>query len=124
MKYIKLFEEQSTSLVKAEKIIKNYKPQAVKFEGDSKNGYSVLVKDKKSDWTAWVDISVENKDISADWNQYIFHKDIAEDVIAKKVQEDLDVFEAATSEAISFLETKGFIYQDEKAAWFYKTDKE
>lgn len=54
----------------------------------------------------WVDVWLEDGEITADWNKYIFYLDNEEDVKIKKFQEDISNFEEATSIAISFIESK------------------
>jgi hypothetical protein len=108
-----------------QKIVSNFTPVAVKHSGNEKDGYSVLIKDKKSDFTAWVDVWVdtEYQDVNTDWNMYIFDLKDANDVRQKTLQENTDIFEDATSTAIQYLEDKGVIMQDDKAKWHYAKGK-
>jgi hypothetical protein len=108
-----------------QKIVSNFTPVAVKHSGNEKEGYSVLIKDKKSDFTAWVDVWVdtEYQDVNTDWNMYIFDLKDTNDVRQKTLQENTDIFEDATSTAIQYLEDKGVIMQDDKAKWHYAKGK-
>ena len=88
----------------AKKIIKKFNPVAVEVDGD-KGGYSVLIKDKNSNFQAWVDIWGNGEEY--DWNQYSFSNKTYNDVLQQIIQNDLDVFDMAISEAFLYLETKG-----------------
>ena len=103
------------------KIIKNFSPVAVKYEGDSEEGYSVLIKDKKSNFSAWVDVWINESyyDVETDWNQYIFSTNSTEDRIKSAVQDDTEtVYDLATSVAIQKLEEDGLIVNGENG-WTY-----
>jgi len=107
----------------ANEIIENFVGQAVKFEGNSNDGYGVLVKDVNSDFKAWIDVIVDGNDVSTDWNQYIFHLDNANDVLQRDVQNDCNVFMDCCSTAVSFLEEINKIFQDENGEWFYNVSE-
>lgn len=100
------------------KIASKFKPVVAKHEGDAKEGYSVLVKDKNSNFSAWVDVYISGDDVSTDWNKYIFNLKDSKDVKQKALQENTDIFDMATSEATDYLEKKGLIHQDDKG-WHY-----
>ncbi len=104
----------------------NFYPDAIKYHGDSERGYSVLIKDKNSDFDTWVDVYINEdiKDVSADWNQYIFHTDDPADVKKSALQDDTNIFDQATSEAIYYLLSKGEIRQNDDSEWFYSDDYE
>ena len=109
----------------AKAIVDNYDPEAIKVEPyDSSLGWSVLVKDKNSNFQAWVDVSVDEKyqDVSTEWNQYIFYTDDSSDVLQQELQDNDMIFDYCTSEAIQKLQAEGLIDQDDQAHWFY-TDK-
>ena len=103
------------------KVITNLNPKAVKFNGNKDEGFSVLVKDTNSNFSAWVDVYIPNdsKDVSVDWNKYIFHTTNSNDIKQKTIQEDNEVFDVVTSEAVNFLSEKGLLVQDEKGEWSY-----
>jgi hypothetical protein len=101
-----------------DKFIRNYMPHAIKHSGNSKEGYTVLIEDKKSKSKMWVDVYIADNDVRADWNQNIFDKD-EDDILKKNLQGNTQVFEDATSEAINYLEDKKLIGQDDKAKWYY-----
>lgn len=73
----------------------------------------------------WLDVWIQEdcKDISADWNQYIFSLDDSLDLTRKALQEDLEVFEEAASEAISILEELKEVFQDDRGEWYCSTEK-
>ena len=104
----------------------NFYPDGIEYHGDSERGYSVLIKDKNSDFESWVDITINNeyKDVDSYWNQYIFHTDDPKDVKKSQLQEDNNIWDQASSEAILYLERKGEIYQNEDGEWFYSDDYE
>ena len=106
---------------KASTIIKNYEPMAVRCVGGPEEGFSVLVKDKKSQFVAWFDVWVDNqfRDIRCEWNQFIFFLTDARDCLNKHVMDDCDVFSLTDSCAVEYLFDKGFLKQDEKANWSY-----
>lgn len=105
------------------KIIKNFNPIAVKYNGNNDDGYSVLIKDKNSDFESWMDVWVDGKDVDVDWNQYIYHTDIIEDVMKRKIEDDTEtVFDLTSSEAVNFLQDKGILVQDDNANWAYGKD--
>ena len=105
-----------------EEIIENINPIATKFEGNSRDGFSVMVEDANSNFKAWVDVYIDDNDVRWDWNQYIFHTDNSKDVFQSKMQDDMYVADYFSSEAINYLEQQGAIQQDENADWSY-TDK-
>lgn len=90
--------------------------------------FSVLIKDK--DIEVWVDVSVEDKDLSIDWNKYIFFTYLEEDVRLKHYQEahndEAGAYnaDACFSLATSYLEEKELIYQSNKGNWFLYPSKE
>ena len=103
----------------AKQIIKNFNPKAVKFDGNTDSAYSVLIVDEYSGLQLWVDVDVVDKDVRADWNQYIFILTDEDDLLKREVQADCNVFGLATSEAIDFLESINKIQQTEDAQWSY-----
>lgn len=84
--------------------------------------FSVLIQDKKI--KVWVDVSVEDKDLSIDWNKYIFYLDSEENVKIKQYQEDCDNADACFSLANSYLEKQNLIYQSNIGNWFLYPSKE
>lgn len=101
------------------KLILNCTPKAVKFEGNSEEGFSVLVIDEKSDFKAWMDVIINDEKISVDWNQYIFYLDNEKDVFQRDAQNDCYLYEIFSNEATSFLEQINKISQDEDDNWMY-----
>lgn len=85
-----------------------------------KVGWSVLVKDSRYDKLFWIDVHIENEDIIADWNMYIFNLNNKDDIFRRDYQYNLENFEDCTSVAIQFLKERGFVEQDHKAKWFSK----
>ena len=102
-------------------VIKNFSPKAVMHNGDSKYGFSVLVKDRKSQFEAWFDVWIEEKfhDVGVDWNQYIFFDYDERDMFNKAVMQSSRVFDLADSCAVEYLASKGLIVQNEKGEWSY-----
>ena len=126
LKHLKVHKKAEIELdedeqAKVDEIINNVNPVAVKYEGNSKDGYSVLVKDKNSDFDAWVDVWINEDyhDVETDWNQYIFSVDSEEDRIQQAVQDNTDViYDMFTSAAIGYLEDKGLVVNGNKG-WSY-----
>ena len=87
-----------------------------------KEQFSILIEDLYNDIEGWLDVWVDKayKDVSIEWNQYIFFLDNENDVEKRKWQDDLGVFDYASSLAVSILEDKGLIYQNDKGKWFRK----
>ena len=102
-----------------EQITKNFNPKAIKINGDSIDGYSVLLKD--NDFTVWVDvyISPEYNDVFIDWNQFIFYTRDCADAITLKVIADNNVFDLSSSEAIDYLVSMNKIHQNQNGKWYY-----
>lgn len=101
------------------KIRLNFNPKGVKFNGNIEDGFSVLVVDEKSKFQAWMDVYVSSNDVSADWNQYIFHLDNSKDVFQKEIQEDAYIYDLCSSAAIQMLEYANLISQDSDGNWAY-----
>ena len=80
--------------------------------------FSVNVTDKNSDINFWVDVEVKDKDLSIDWNQYIFHTNNEWDMLKKSMQENDYIFDICSSLAVTHLERMKMIKQGEKREWF------
>jgi len=100
------------------KIRKGFKPKVIKIE-ISDDGFSVLVKDKKSDFEAWLDAWIEKNDILVEWNQYIFCVDDENDMFAQEMQNDEYINDISTSTVINYLEHNNKIIQDKNGNWSY-----
>ena len=85
--------------------------KAIKYE----KGH-VLIQDGKI--KAWVDVLIENEDVSCNWNQNMFFMENPSDVALKKWQDNLENFEDATILAIETLENARIIYQDTNGKWY------
>ena len=82
--------------------------KVINFEAPQQEGFfNVLV--QENDMKLWIDVSVYEGEIQADWNKYIFFTNDENDRAIKKFQEDCDNFENFTSEATNFLEAIGVI---------------
>ena len=88
---------------KCEKIADEFDPEAIRVETDEDYA-SVLIKDKNSKWTVWVDIDLT--DGSCEWNQYIFTLTDSRDVLAKNLQEQAGIYEACSGVALDYLYSK------------------
>lgn len=116
--------DEAAATEEAQKIIDNFEPVRLEMDGGDGTYASVLVGDKNSDFTAWIDVTIKNDDVECDWNQFITNLRDTNEVINKKVREDAKVFELATGEAIQTLQDKNIITQDEKGFWHWVTKKE
>lgn len=85
--------------------------------GREKNQWSVSLHHEESGKVFWVDLSLVNKDIECDWNQYIFYNTDPDDMERKTIQEDIDNFDDAMSEAVFALQKESEVIQDEDANW-------
>lgn len=96
----------------AKEIIKNFSPIAVDSDVDSDGmGASVLVKDKNSNFSAWVDVWCNNEynEPDMDWNQYIFHKNNSNDRKQEEIQNNADVADLAFSAALDYVEDNNLL---------------
>ena len=121
MTQIKSFNDEFAKGGSVKDIASNYDPKATTYKGNSKKGYSVLVKDKNSDFTTWVDVWIEDNDVRTEWNQYIFHHTDPKDVRQQKLQENDDIFDYATSEAVEHLKEQKKIYDTDRG-WYNNDD--
>ena len=84
--------------------------KATKIERDKTFGYwAVQVFDEETKKFYWLDVSYDPKykDLSIDWNQYIFYLSDEDDLARKAFQEDCENFEAALDEVYSILLSEG-----------------
>ncbi len=87
--------------------------------------YSVLLHDTEKDIKAWMDVAIEEGDVSVEWNAYIFNTNNEKEVALSKYQEDCNNYMAMDSEAVNYLTNKGLIGQYEDSTWYdYKTKRE
>jgi hypothetical protein len=80
--------------------------------------FSIRIKCEKANVDLWADYSIEDEDISMEWNMYIFFDDNKDDMRIKKFQDNCNAYEIVSSAGISYLEEKNLITQDEDGAWF------
>jgi len=99
-------------------IISNFSPIVIECHGDREIGFSVLVKDIYSPFSACVDVDIFSDDIRVAWNQYIFFLNNSADLFKKSMQENHEISEKTFSEAIQFLEITKKIYHS-KNGWHY-----
>ena len=106
---------------KIDELIKCYEPEVIEieFNGDT---WSVCVADEQEQFSAWVDvwIDADYNDVMTEWNHYIFYTDNENNVWQMLHQDNDEVYDMFTSEAVCALESKGYIYQDEDGKWFVK----
>lgn len=123
MKYLKYFEKDefnSEIEEEVENIIKNYNPYVVKYEDHKSDKYfSVLVKDKNSNFETWVDLWVEDGEVNLDWNQMTYHKFDSNDMIKKGVESDSDIYSDTYNIVLDKLITDEMIYEDETGYYYY-----
>jgi len=108
-------------IIEAEKIISNFEPEGIKVEISDKTSFSVLIKDKNSEFEGWVDIYFDTHgaiDINSEWNQYIFNNTNSNDILKQKIQDNIDVYDSATDEALYKLKKDKLIYQNDNGEWF------
>lgn len=85
-------------LEESTKIIENFDPEVIKEDADS-DWVSVLIKDKNSDFQAWMDFNFMSEE--CDWNKFVFFNNNSKDMIEKKVMDDNNVFDLCSSLACS-----------------------
>lgn len=108
-----------------EKIVKNFEPEVKEFNGNKDQGYNVLVGDKNSKFEVWVDVWIDEKykDVSTEWNQFIFHDTDSKDIFQQKMQDNDDIADMVWGEAVNYLQEKGIIKQDDSANWYWGDTK-
>jgi hypothetical protein len=118
MKYIKTYEDNFNEEVKH--IIDNYDPYVVKIQ-EVDRYFSVLIKDKNSDFESWLDVWVTdtNNDIESEWNQQIYYNNNSNDIIKKEVESDNDVFSMSESVALYKLLDDNMIYEEDDKYYYY-----
>ena len=82
--------------------------------------FSIRIKCEKADVDIWADYSIEDEDISMEWNKYIFFNSNKNDMRIKKFQENCNVYEIVSNVGVWYLEEKNLIAQDDSGAWFTK----
>lgn len=54
--------------------LKSYEPVVLQLVGDSTEGYSALVHDKRHNYPdVWIDLWISDGELMVDWNMWIFH---------------------------------------------------
>jgi len=122
MKHIKKFEKDKYYFEiekEIKEIIKNYNPYVIKYE-DNGGYFSVLIKDKNSDFKTWIDIWVEQYDILSEWNQSSYNTNNLNDIIKKGVEDDGDIISMTEGVAISKLLEDSMIYEDDDKYYYHK----
>lgn len=118
----KIFEMDKYSFEikkEANNIIKKYDPIVLKYE-DNDGYFSVLLKDKNSTFESWIDISVDNYDLTAEWNQLTYNTDNYNDMIKQKVENDSKVFDLSRSIAEEKLLDDHMVYEEDNKYYHYK----
>lgn len=118
----KIFEMDKFSFEikkEAKNIIKKYDPIVLKYE-DNDGYFSVLLKDKNSTFESWIDISVDNYDLTAEWNQISYDINDSKDMIKQKVENDSKVFDLSRSIAEEKLLDDHMVYEEDNKYYHYK----
>ena len=90
--------------------IKNYKPTVLKYEGNIKDGYTVLIYGEKTNFKTCLDVYKDSfNDIVIDWNQYIFNTNNSIDIFKKKMQNNSEITNETFNLVLTFLENKNLI---------------
>ena len=84
--------------------------KAIRYEKDA-----VLI--QKGKIKAWVDVVVNDGQLSIDWNKMIYYLSNKEDVILRKWQDKAENFDKATDLAVDTLLNLGIIYIDDDDKW-------
>lgn len=97
----------------AHEIIAKFSPIGCDCDGIG----NVQILDEASGMKFWIEISVHNNDVIADWNQYIFMDNNEDDIIRKEIQDSIDVAMLAFDCAVNYLLKKRCLYQSENGNW-------
>lgn len=97
----------------AQEIIAKFSPIGCDCDGIG----NVQILDEASGMKFWIEISVHNNDVIADWNQYIFMDNNEDDIIRKEIQDSIDVAMLAFDCAVNYLLKKRCLYQSENGNW-------
>lgn len=96
-----------------------YDPIATKHDQWA-DGYSVFVEDKNGiEPSVWFDMWMSNRDITGDWNMYIFDFRDSEHLRIKAFQENVDNFEAVFDCVWCYLMDKGLLIQNDDGTWTF-----
>lgn len=98
----------------AQEIIAQFRPIGCDCDGIG----NVQILDEASGMKFWIEISVHNNDVIADWNQYIFMDNNEDDIIRKEIQDSIDVATLAFDCAVNYLLKKRCLYQSENGNWY------
>ena len=101
------------NLGNAQEIIAKFSPIGCDCDGIG----NVQILDEASGMKFWIEISVHNNDVIADWNQYIFMDNNEDDIIRKEIQDSIDVAMLAFDCAVNYLLKKRCLYQSENGNW-------
>lgn len=89
----------------------------INHNGSSMEGYAVQIQARGKLW--WIDVDIYEKDVRTDWNQYIFHLDNEDDLVRRKMQDDVNFFMEITEFATGMLVSLGKIRQNNLGEWEY-----
>ena len=115
----KIFENSDDNKKEANKIISDYDPIVLKYE-DNDGYFSVYIKDKNSEFNTWIDISIEDYEISAEWNQLTYNTNNSNDIIKSMIESDNDVFTSSISVSEDKLLADRMIYEEDGKYYYHK----
>ena len=99
--------------------VNNYDIEILGHTGNSRDGYSVLVKEKNTNLEFWLDLYIVGKDIQSEWNMYIFDLENKNDLMKKHMQENNEFYDMVDSECVEHLLENNLIRQDNNGNWYY-----
>lgn len=95
-----------------EYVVKHFEPYVkdIDFTLADEGWYSVLIATKNTNFTAWLDIEVKDKEvINIEWNDYIFNLRVPERVLKNELQNNDTIFELSSNTALDELYRRGII---------------
>ena len=109
---------------KDDKIVQSFDPKVIKVDYNKEydeDYAAVLIKDKNSDWSVWMDVDLTNG--SCEWNQYIFSTTDREDRLSQKLQDNIVIYDACCGVAVDYLYDKGLMKNESKKRPLRKSEK-
>jgi hypothetical protein len=115
IKKFKIFEKDKYDFEieeESKNIISNFDPVVIKYE-ENEGYFSVLIKDKNSDFKTWLDISFDDGEPNSEWNQISYNNNNSNDMIKKLVEDSEGMLDICSNAAIEKLIKDEKVYDDD-----------
>lgn len=115
IKNFKIFEKDKYNFEieeESKNIISNFDPVVIKYE-ENEGYFSVLIKDKNSDFKTWLDISFDDGEPNSEWNQISYFNNNSNDMIKKLVEDSEGMLDICSNAAIEKLIKDEKVYDDD-----------